>query len=106
MGNKKNIDSNSDVICKVCNKKSRIITAIMFWFDLDNDLCSVTCAKKERILVIDLKFNKNINNRIWDKKYFYNKLEAEEYFESHPRPNDLVCYTGDSIENYLGDENK
>lgn len=82
------------MICKVCSNKSSPYYASRYWFDFDNSYCSKECAEAERILVLDLKFDENINNRLWKKKYFYNRFECDEYFESHPRPNDLIVKVG------------
>jgi len=82
------------MICKVCSNRDNPVYASRNWFDYENSYCSEECANSERILVIDLKFNENLNNRLWEKKYFYNRLECDEYFESHPRPNDLIIKVG------------
>lgn len=86
------------MICKVCGDKRSMNYAHRHWLDFENYICSVECARKERIIVIDTKFNENPQNRIWLKKYFYNRFEADEYFESHPRPNDLICKVGEPEE--------
>ena len=81
-------------ICKVCGERTSPYRASKEWYDYENSYCSKECAEKEKIVVVDLKFEENSNNRIWKEKDFFNRLECDEYFESHPRPNDLIIKVG------------